>query len=190
MSMTAPSVRVLGDVMPGGLVRDLTLVAGGAGLTGIAAQVAVPLPSTPIPLTLQTLAVLLVSASLGTARGLAAMLLYVAAGIAGVPWFTDAGSGFSSPSFGYIVGFLIAAPLVGRLAEGGATRRPVRTAAVMIIGNLAIYAVGVPWLMAIAQLDLGRAMVLGVVPFLTGDLIKIVVAAGALPSAWRLPGAH
>lgn len=188
MSMTVPTPRVLGDVIPGGLTRDVVLVAGGAGLTGIAAQIALPLPFTPIPLTLQTLAVLLVGASLGTARGFASMLLYVAAGVAGVPWFTGGGSGFGGASFGYVIGFLLAALLVGRLAEGGGTRRPIYTAGVMVVGNVAIYAVGVPWLMATAHVGLGRAMALGVLPFLVGDLIKILAAAGALPSAWRLSG--
>lgn len=188
MSMTVPTPRVLGDVIPGGLVRDVTLIAGGAGLTGIAAQIALPLPFTPVTLTLQTLAVLLVGASLGTVRGFASMLLYVAAGAAGLPWLADGSSGISSASFGYVLGFLIAAPLVGRLAQSGATRRPLHTAGLMIAGNLAIYAIGVPWLMATAHLGLGRAMALGVLPFLIGDLIKIVAAAGGLPSAWRLTG--
>lgn len=188
MSMTLPAPRVLGDVIPGGVVRDVALVLGGSILTGLAAQVSIPLPFTPVPLTLQTFAVLLVGASLGTARGVLSMVLYLAAGVVGVPWFSGGTSGMGGASFGYVVGFVLAAALVGRLAERGATRGPVRTAGVMIAGNLAIYAVGVPWLMGAAHVGFAKALALGVVPFLVGDLIKVMVAAGLLPSAWRLAG--
>lgn len=186
--MSLPAPRVLGDVIPGGLVRDVALVVGGAGLTALAARVSIPLPFTPVPLTLQTFAVLLVGASLGTVRGLAAMLLYLAAGVAGAPVFSGGSSGAGGASFGYVVGFVLAAALVGRLAERGATRGPLRTAGVMILGNLAIYAVGVPWLMVVLNVGLTKALALGVVPFLVGDLLKVAVAAGFFPSAWRLAG--
>ena len=188
MSMSLPAPRVLGDVLPGGAIRDVALVAGGAALTAVAAQVAIPLPFTPVPLTLQTFAVLLVGASLGTVRGAASMLLYLAVGVAGAPVFSHGTSGWGGASFGYVVGFVVAALLVGRLAERGATRGPVATAGVMVLGNLAIYAVGVPWLMAVAHVDLGKALALGVVPFLVGDAIKVAVAAGLFPAAWRLAG--
>ncbi len=188
MSMSLPAPRVLGDVIPGGIVRDIALVLGGSALTGVAAQVALPLPFTPVPLTLQTFAVLLVGASLGTVRGVLSMGLYLVAGVVGVPWFANATSGAGGASFGYVIGFVVAAALVGRLAERGATTGPLRTAAVMVVGNLAIYAVGVPWLMAVAHVGFAKALALGVVPFLIGDLIKVAVAAGAFPSAWRLSG--
>lgn len=188
MSISLPAPRVLGDVIPGGLVRDVALVVGGAGLTALAAQVSIPLAFTPVPLTLQTFAVLLVGASLGTARGAASMLLYLVAGVAGAPVFSGGSAGAGGASFGYIVGFVLAAALVGRLAERGATRGALRTAAVMILGNLAIYAVGVPWLMAAVRVDLAKALALGVVPFLIGDLLKVALAAGFFPSAWRLAG--
>ncbi len=188
MSMSLPAPRVLGDVIPGGIVRDIALVLGGSALTGVAAQVAIPLPFTPVPLTLQTFAVLLVGASLGTVRGVLSMGLYLVAGVVGVPWFANATSGAGGASFGYVIGFVVAAALVGRLAERGATTGPLRTAAVMVVGNLAIYAVGVPWLMAVAHVGFATALALGVVPFLIGDLIKVAVAAGAFPSAWRLSG--
>ncbi len=82
----------------------------------------------------------------------------------------------------------MAAALVGRLAERGATRGPLRTAAVMVLGNLAIYAVGLPWLMNTIHVGLGKGLSLGVTPFLIGDLLKVVVAAGLFPAAWRLTG--
>jgi biotin transport system substrate-specific component len=188
MSMSLPAPRVLGDVIPGGLVRDTVLVVGGAALTALAAQVSIPLPFTPVPLTLQTFAVLLVGASLGTARGLLSMALYLLVGVAGAPVFSHGTSGWGGASFGYVVGFVLAAALVGRLAERGLTRTPVRTAAVMVLGNLAIYAVGVPWLMAVAHVDLPKALALGVVPFLLGDAVKVAVAAGLFPATWRLTG--
>lgn len=188
MSMSLPAPRVLGDVLPGGAVRDVVLVAGGAALTAVAAQVAIPLPFTPVPLTLQTFAVLLVGASLGTVRGIASMLLYLAVGVAGAPVFSHGSSGWGGASFGYVIGFVAAALLVGKLAERGATRGPVATAGVMVLGNLAIYAVGVPWLMNVAHVDLAKALALGVVPFLVGDAIKVAVAAGLFPAAWRLTG--
>ena len=192
VALPAPPVprlpRVLGDVVPGGLVRDLTLIAGGAALTAVAAQVAVPLPGTPVPVTLQTFAVLLVGAALGTIRGALSMLLYLLVGMAGAPVFSHGTSGWGGASFGYVIGFVVAAVVVGRLAERGATRTPARTAGVMVMGNLAIYAVGVPWLMAVAHVDLPAALGLGVVPFLIGDAVKVVVAAGLLPATWRLAG--
>jgi len=188
MSMSLPAPRVLGDVIHGGVVRDVALVLGGSVLTGLAAQVSIPLPFTPVPLTLQTFAVLLVGASLGTVRGVLSLGLYLGAGVVGVPWFSGGTSGAGGASFGYVLGFVIAAALAGRLAERGATRGPARTAGVMILGNLAIYAVGVPWLMGFAHLGFPKALALGVVPFLLGDLIKVAVAAGFFPSAWRLAG--
>ena len=192
VALPAPPVprlpRVLGDVVPGGLVRDLTLIAGGAALTAVAAQVGVPLPGTPVPVTLQTFAVLLVGAALGTVRGALSMLLYLLVGMAGAPVFSHGTSGWGGASFGYVIGFVVAAVVVGRLAERGATRTAARTAGVMVVGNLAIYAVGVPWLMAVAHVDLPAALGLGVVPFLIGDAVKVVVAAGLLPATWRLAG--
>ena len=188
MSMTLPAPRVLGDVIPGGAVRDTVLVVGGAALTALAAQVSIPLPFTPVPLTLQTFAVLLVGASLGTVRGVLSMLLYLVAGVLGAPVFSNHSSGWGGASFGYVIGFVVAAGVVGYLAERGATRGIARTAGVMVIGNLVIYAIGVPWLMVVANLSFPRALALGVLPFLIGDAIKVAIAAGLFPAAWRLAG--
>lgn len=184
MAIAAPQPRVLADVFPSSLVRNVVLIAGGAAFVGLAAQVAVPLPFTPVPLTLQTFAVLLTAAALGSARGVLAMLVYAVVGIAGVPWFAEGSSGFSAPSFGYILGFIAAALVVGRIAEGGATRTPLRTAGLMVVGNLVIYAVGVTWLKFAIDVDWATAIALGLTPFLIGDAIKIAVAAGLLPATW------
>lgn len=185
-SVTSVGPRTLADVIPGGLVRDAALVSGGAVLVGLSAQVVIPLPFTPVPWSLQTLTVLLVGSALGSVRGLTSMLLYLAVGVLGVGWFSQGRSGWEFASFGYILGFVLAAYLVGLLAERGTDRSPVKTAGVMALGNLAIYAVGVPFLMAYAHVGLGRALLLGVLPFLLGDLIKIVIAAGLLPATWKL----
>lgn len=176
--------QVLADLVPGALVRDLTLVAGGAVLTGAAAQLVIPLPGTPVPMTGQTFAALLVGATLGMRRGAASLLLYLLVGAAGVPWFQGATSGLSGASAGYIVGFVFAGALVGALARRGGDRTPVRMAGTMALGNVVIYTFGVPWLMAAAHFDFATAFGKGVAPFLIGDLLKIVVAAGVLPLAW------
>ena len=179
---------VLADLVAGTRVRDLALVAGGAATVGVAAQVAVPLPFTPVPLTLQTFAVLLVGAALGWQRAIPSMLVYLAAGSAGLPWFAEGSSGVAAPSFGYIVGFVLAAGVVGRLAGSGADRTPVRTFALMALGSALIYAVGVPWLAVALGVSLGEAVALGLTPFLVGDALKSLLAAGLLPATWRLTG--
>ena len=145
MAMATPAPRGLADFASRTAIAQIALVVGGAALVGIAAQIAIPLPFTPVPLTLQTFAVLLVGASLGSLRGALSMVVYLLAGMVGVPWFAEGSSGYS-PSFGYIIGFIVAAFIVGRLAERGATTTALRTAGLMVIGNLAIYAVGVTWL--------------------------------------------
>jgi biotin transport system substrate-specific component len=185
-SVTSVSPRTLGDVIPGGLVRSIALVIGGAVFVGLTAQVAIPLPFTPVPLTLQTFSVLLVGAALGSVRGAASMALYLLAGVVGVPWFANQQSGWAFASFGYIVGFVAAAWLVGRLAERGADRRVVPTIGMMALGNVVIYVFGVAGLMLLADLPLSTALAKGVVPFLIGDVIKILLAAGLLPGTWKL----
>ena len=167
------------------LARQAILVVGAAAFVGLAAQVAIPLPFTPVPLTLQTFAVLLTGAALGSVRGVLAMTLYAVAGMAGVPWFAEGSSGFSAPSFGYILGFILAAFIVGRIAEHGATRSVARTAGLMVVGNLVIYAVGVTWLKVAIDVDWATAIALGLTPFLIGDAIKIAAAAGLLPLTWK-----
>jgi biotin transport system substrate-specific component len=177
---------VLADLVPGALVRDAALVVGGAVLTGLAAQVVVPVPGSPVPITGQTFGALLVGASLGWRRGALSMLLYVVAGMAGVPWFQGGQSGWLGATGGYLVGFAVAATLVGLLAGRGGDRTPLRTIGTMVLGNIVIYAVGVPWLMASTGFDLATALDRGVLPFLLGDGLKILLAAGLLPGAWAL----
>lgn len=188
--ITARRGHVLADLIPGGLARDLALVAGSAAFVGLSAQVAIPLLFTPVPLSLQTFAVLLSAAAIGPARAGSAMLLYLVAGMAGVPWFSQQTSGWGFPSFGYVIGFILAAVLVGTLARRGADRSVAGTAGTMVLGNLVIYAVGVPYLAVAIGVGIPQAIALGAVPFLVGDLLKIVLAAGLLPAAWRIAGSR
>ncbi|MFI9273843.1 biotin transporter BioY [Kitasatospora sp. NPDC052896] len=189
-----PSRTVLADLLPtagsrlGAQARELALVAGGAALTGLAAQLSVNVPGSPVPVTGQTFAVLLVGTALGARRGAASLALYLLAGAAGLPWFAQGSSGWSLPTLGYVLGFVLAAALTGLLARRGADRSPLRTAGAMVLGNLAIYAVGVPYLAASLHLPLGAAAHLGLYPYLVGDGLKALVAMGALPLLWKLVG--
>jgi biotin transport system substrate-specific component len=183
-AIALPRKRVLADVIPGGLVRDMALVLSGSAFVGLLAQFAIPLSFTPVPLTLGTFAVLLTGAALGPLRGLLSIGIYLLAGMAGVPWFAGHSSGYGFASFGYLVGFVLAGALVGWLAHLGADRTPLKTAGTMVLGNLVIYAVGVPYLMAVTGMGLQSGLDKGVVPFLVGDGLKVLVAAGLLPGAW------
>lgn len=180
-----PNRLVLADLVPGARVRDVALVVGGAGLTGVAAQVAIHTPFSPVPFTLQTLAVLVVGAALGSVRGALSMLLYLAAGLVGVPWYANHSHGWHDPSFGYIIGFVAAAALVGALAKRGADRRVVSTVLVLVAGSLVVYTIGTAWLAADLHISAVEAFKLGVRPFLATDSIKIALAALAFPAAWK-----
>ncbi|GAA1564591.1 biotin transporter BioY [Actinomadura kijaniata] len=179
---------VLGDLLPASLTRDVALVLGSAVLVGVAAQISVPIPGTPVPVSLQPFAVLLAGAALGAGRAALGMLVYLLAGIAGMPWFAEGASGVSMPSLGYVLGFVLAAAVVGHLARRGGDRTPLRTVGTMLVGTALIYAVGVPYLMAAVHVDLAKAISMGVTPFLLGDALKVLLAAGLLPGAWKLLG--
>ncbi|MFE8012618.1 biotin transporter BioY [Streptomyces sp. Amel2xC10] len=178
--------QVLADLIPASRVRDIALVAGGAALTGLAAQIAVPIPGSPVPVTGQTFAALLVGTTLGTRRGFLSLALYALAGVAGVPWFAGGTSGAAAVSFGYILGMILASAAVGALARRGADRNVWRMAGTMLIGEAIIYAVGVPYLAYAADMSLSAAVAAGLTPFLIGDAVKAALAMGLLPSAWKL----
>ncbi|MEE4420393.1 biotin transporter BioY [Streptomyces bugieae] len=191
-ALTRPGT-VLADLLPAATAsraraRDAALVAGGAVLTGLAAQIALPVPGSPVPVTGQTFAALLVGTALGARRGLLSLALYALAGMAGMPWFADGTSGFAGPTFGYIVGMLLASGLVGALARRGGDRGVLRTAATMAAGTAVIYALGVPYLALSTGMSLDKAVAVGLVPFLFGDALKAALAMGALPTAWKLAG--
>lgn len=179
---------VLADLIPGSLVRDAVLVLAGAGLTGIAAQISIHVPSiTPVPFTLQTLAVLLTGAALGTVRGVLSMTLYLLAGSAGVPWFANHSHGWAgTASFGYIIGFVAAAGVVGELARRGNDRFVMSAIGLMAVGDAILLTIGTIWLANDLHVSASKAIELGVTPFLIGDAIKLGVAALLLPAAWKL----
>ena len=179
---------VLADLLPGALARDIALVAGSALFVGVAAQISVPIPGTPVPISGQTFAVLLAAAALGTRRSVLGMLLYLVAGMAGVPWFAEGDSGTGMPSLGYVLGFILSGAVVGALSRRGGDRTPLRTIGTMALGTVLIYAVGVPYLMAALHVAPATAVDLGVTPFLAGDALKVLLAAGLLPATWRVLG--
>jgi biotin transport system substrate-specific component len=188
----APSRRlVLADLLPKSLLREVALVAVGVLLTAAAAQVVIPLPFTPVPITGQTFAVLLLGAAYGSARGAGTMLAYLAVGAAGVPVFTEASGGvevFQGATVGYLLAFPIAALAVGALARRGWDRKVLGMAVAFVVGSLIIYGVGVPGLAAVTGWPLGEAVAKGAVPFLVGDAVKALLAAATLPLAWKLLG--
>ena len=174
------------------IAREIALVTGFALLTAALAQVRIPLGFTPVPVTGQTLAVLLAGASLGAWRGASSQLLYWLLGMVGLPFYSNATSGWSvatGPTMGYLVGFIVAAAVVGRLAEHHQDRKVLTSIAAMTLGSVIIYAFGATWL----AIDLGiplatgetNAIALGVAPFLVGDVIKMCIAGAATASTWR-----
>jgi biotin transport system substrate-specific component len=171
--------------------RNIALVVIGALFIYLTARIAFPVPGSPVPVTGQTFGVLLVGGALGFRRGIAAVGLYVAIGLIGLPFFAEGKGGVQvilGATGGYIIGFILAGGVVGRLAELGWDRRLVGAVAAMAIGNVVIYLVGVPWLMAVTGYDLPTAIAKGVTPFLIGDVIKLALAAAAFPLAWWLVG--
>jgi biotin transport system substrate-specific component len=189
-SAYAPTARraVLADLLPGTLVREVLLVTAGVLLTALAAQLIIPLPFTPVPITGSTFAILLVGGAYGARRGAATIGTYLLVGAVGVPVFTEASGGFQvflGATGGYLVAFPIAAYLVGALARRGWDRNVAGMAAAFALGSLTIYAIGVPWLAIVAGLDLTTAITAGAVPFLVGDAVKAVLAGLALPLAWK-----
>ncbi|MFB8028130.1 biotin transporter BioY [Streptomyces sp. NPDC056465] len=194
MSTAAAPVRsgaVLADLLPAARHRyavDTALVVGGAVLTGIAAQIAVPVPGSPVPVTGQTFAALLIGTALGARRGFLSLALYALVGMAGMPWFSEGSSGPGGASFGYVLGMLLAATVVGGLARRGGDRSVLRTAGTMVVGSLVIYAVGVPYLALSTGMSMSAAVAAGLVPFLIGDALKAALAMGALPASWKLIG--
>lgn len=183
-------------------VRDGLLVLAGSLLMALTAQISIPLPFTPVPITGQTLGVLLIGALLGPRLGALAMAAYLGWGLLGLPvfalgrnaWTPTSMAGLPviiGPTAGYLFSFPIAAAIVGWLANRGWDRR-VRTAIpAMLIGNLVILVMGFLWLTGLTALltgsvNIGALLTMAVLPFLPGDALKIGLAALALPGGWRL----
>jgi biotin transport system substrate-specific component len=187
-SLQRPKPVVLADLLSTTLARDAVVVVAAAGLVGALAQVSFHLSFTPVPVTGQTLGVLVAGTALGWKRATAAMAFYGVAGVAGVPWFTGHESGYVGASFGYIIGFVLCAALCGLLAERGADRSLRKSVPAMIAGEVVLYAVGVTWLGVSLHVGPSKAVALGLTPFLAGDAVKAAIAAAALPGAWKLVG--
>jgi biotin transport system substrate-specific component len=189
-AIAAPSV--LADLLPArtkaaAYARDAVLVLGGAGAVGASAQIAITIPQiSPVPFVLTTFTVLLLGAAYGPLRAGLTLAVYLAAGAAGVPWFTEGTSGFAMPTFGYILGFLAASVAVGFLAKRGGDRTILKTVGLMVVGNVLMYAFGVPYLAFALDMSASDAIAAGMTPFLAGDAVKLVVAALLLPGTWAL----
>ncbi|HEX5828296.1 MAG TPA: biotin transporter BioY [Candidatus Limnocylindrales bacterium] len=172
-------------------LRHLLLVVVGAVFIFLTAKVSVMLPGNPVPFTLQNFGVLVVGGALGLRRGGAAALLYVALGVIGLPFFAEGKGGVSvmwGATGGYLVGFVVAAAVVGRLAELGWDRRIGGAIGATAIGTVVIYALGVPWLAFVSDMTLGEAIQVGLLPFLVIDTVKLLAAAAVFPAAWWLVG--
>jgi biotin transporter BioY len=169
-------------------IYDFLMVIGGSLLIGLFARIAVQLPFSPVPVSGQTLAVLLTGALLGRKRGSISVLTYIAEGISGLPVFALGRSGWAvlaGPSGGYLVGFVAAAYITGLLAEKGWDRRFSLTVFSMLIGNAVIYAFGLLWIACLAGVS-KTVLAVGLYPFVVGDVLKIAIAAAVLPGGWKL----
>jgi biotin transport system substrate-specific component len=191
MSTTAPAlaagrVPVLADSIPGDRVRDAVLIVTGALFTGLMAQVIIPM--TPVPMTGQTLAVGLVGATLGMRRGVLSMVLYVLLGFL-LPIYADGGSGVShlwTASGGYLIGFILAAGLIGYMAEHGADRSYLRAFTAFVLAQLLIFIPGLLVLHAVTDLSWSATIHGGFTVFIVGGIVKALIGAAILPSTWRL----
>lgn len=173
------------------LAFDAGLIVAGSLAIALLAQVSIRLPFTPVPITGQTLGVLLVGASYGWSRGGLTLVLYLAEIAVGLPFAAEGKSGLevltlATASGGYLWGFLLAALLTGWLANRGWDRNLRSSLGVMLLGNVVIYLVGIPWLAASVHVPVTEALELGLYPFVVGDVLKLLMAAGVLPAAWRL----
>ncbi|MEK7251847.1 MAG: biotin transporter BioY, partial [Actinomycetota bacterium] len=167
------------------------LVTGFALLTALMAQIEIPLWFTPVPITGQTFAVLLSGAALGMRLSAASQALYVAMGAVGLPFYSGGGGGWDTATGatgGYLVGFIIAGAVVGALAERKQDRTVLTAVPAFLTGTAIIYLFGVVWLAHYLEVGTVEAMEFGLVPFVIGDLVKLALAAVALPVAWRLVG--
>ncbi len=189
MQTTVPSPVITAAVLPRSKVVSIALVIGFALLTAGAAQLVIPLPYTPVPITGQTFVVLLAGVALGSNLGAASMALYVALGAIGLPFYAEGSSGIEvvrGATGGYLVGFVVAAWVMGWLAERRQDRAMATAIPLFLLGSVTIHLFGVPWLAHTLGVSGTEAIELGSVPFIVGDLVKVVVAGTVLPATWRL----
>ncbi len=172
-------------------LRNIGLVLGGTLLIFLTAQVSWVIPGNPVPYTLQTFGVLVVGGGLGLRRGGLAALTYVALGVVGLPFFAQGSGGIDvilGATGGYLVGFVAAGAVVGRLAELGWDRRLGGALGATLLGTLVIYAIGVPWLAITTGMSAGEAIAVGLLPFVIVDTVKLIAAALVFPAAWWVVG--
>jgi biotin transport system substrate-specific component len=180
---------VLADLVPAVRARDAVLVTLGVLFTALLAQVSVPVYGSPVPVTGQTLAVVLTAASLGPVRGIAVQVVYILAALVGLPFYSEASGGWDvvvGATGGYVFGFIPAAFLIGLAARHGADRRFLTSVPLFVAGQAVVFAVGVPWLALSTGMTAGQALEAGFYPFILGGLVKAAVAAAVLGGAWRL----
>ena len=171
------------------VLTDVLLVVAGAGFVALAAQIEIHLGFTPVPITLQTFAVLLVGAALGSLLGVAALALYLLAGVIGAPVYAGGEGGWEwieGATGGYLVGFVLAAGVAGLLAERQWDRRLATAVTALLTGNILVYVFGLPWLAHVADLGWQETFEQGLYPFVVGDLAKLYLAGALLPAAWGL----
>jgi biotin transport system substrate-specific component len=203
--LRAPGRETLADVLVpervaeriGSVALDVLIVVVGAVFIALTANFSIPVPGSPVPVTGQTFLVLLVSGALGSRRGIGAVALYLLMGLF-LPVYAEHRSGIGvfgsvqpdglrfGATGGYLVGFLVASAIVGRLAEMGWDRRLLTALGAMVVGNLVIYAIGVPWLALAAHFSASEALAKGLYPFLLGDALKLLLAGALLPAGWWL----
>jgi len=183
-----PLVSVLWPAQAANRWLRLGLLAfAGSAVLAVSSKINVPL--WPVPITMQTFALLVIAGAFGSRLAVATVLLFLAEGLAGLPVFAGANAGpavLAGPTGGYLIGWIAAAWIIGRLAERGFDRRFATTALAMLAGNAVIYLFGLPWLARFVPWD--QVLMAGLVPFLIGDGAKLLLAAIALPTAWRLIG--
>jgi biotin transport system substrate-specific component len=190
-SMPALPARplVLADLFPAVRARNVVLVALGVLFTALLAQVSVPVPGSPVPITGQTLAVVLTAAALGPVRGVAVQVFYILSALVGLPFYSEASGGVDvvfGATGGYVIGFIPAAYLIGLAARRGADRNLFKSVPLFIAGQAVIFAVGVPWLAVATGMTAGQALDAGFYPFILGGIVKAAVAAGVLGTAWAV----
>jgi biotin transport system substrate-specific component len=171
--------------------RDVAIVVAGALLIYLTSKIVIPVAGSPVPITGQTFGVLLVGGALGVRRGAIAVALYVLLGVVGLPFFAEGKGGFTviwGATGGYLIGFILAGAVVGRLAELGWDRKIGGALGAMVVGSAMIYAVGLPWLKVVTGLTVEETIAQGLTPFLIGDAIKIILAAVLFPAAWWVVG--
>ena len=172
-------------------VRDISLVIAGALLIYLTARIVIPVPGSPVPMTGQTFGVLLVGGALGFRRGFVSVGLYVLLGVVGLPFFAEGRGGLSviwGATGGYLVGFVVAGAIVGRLAELGWDRKLGGALGAMLLGSVVIYAIGLPWLGVVTSSTPAETIEMGLAPFLFGDALKLILAAVLFPFAWWVVG--